>query len=59
MDVLAQTGKYPGVDYTLNRMEIIKNFILQAVQLLELHNSLILGHIHCTKHQLFNIICAY
>ncbi len=58
LDVLAQTGNFIGVIYTLSRMDNIKQFILLAAQSLEQQHSHILGHIQHIKHQLFNIIFA-
>ena len=45
-----------GVSYLLNLMDHIIKFIIQAVQLLELQHSLILGLTIHIKNQLFNII---
>ena len=58
LDVLARTGNFITVIYTLNRMDNIKQFILLAAQSLEQQHSHILGLIQHIKHQLFYIIFA-
>ena len=56
--VLAKTGNFISVIYTLIRMDYLKQFILLEAQPLELQHSHIFGHIQLIKHQLFYIMGA-
>jgi hypothetical protein len=59
LQLIASTGTFMSVVYTLNRMDKLnKFFLLSAVQPLDQQHSHILGYLQLIKHQLFNIIGA-